>query len=1091
MESNSFGNPTKVRRNDELYISAYIEPFCMDSIEVVSQWTITNCTTNCSSSISLNHPIITTFSEIHIPAKKLEYGIYEVKLTVSSVNIHIVTASAVEYIEIIPTGIMANLVSNGTSMITHDPQQYLTLDPGRFSEDPDEKEFNSTKWNYTYYCRIHGVSVIAGSSVLMNDNDEISSPNCSCFTDQFSSTESRSSVTIMANSLVANRTYQFMVNMTHRANPYLQISGYLLVKVENARSQMIAVGCDLTTMCPRKGEFQYINLSTQLALFSSLMNQTGLLNNITWNIYLGMMNSSSDTQKWSLFTEMNDYRGIWFFGANRSHFTATNQLFLTYRNINFWRFEVVYMSMTEKSSSALHFEINQPPKSGVCSITPSNGTITTKFTVICKDWTDQDGIKDYSFYAWTTHVEQRVILGSTISSVFELRLPVGYGNASLVNVIVQIRDQFNSMTEANLPAVSVIPTRTSIYSLIKAIKISSTMSSTDPLVELLSKNNSVLTGQNIASIFVSPLGSREIPMSPHSWNTSTFNQYIQQLNDDASVREYLMKSMNDLTTTTWNNILLQASSIALLTHAINELTRDTSMLASSKCRDMAFTLKSMARMVSSNDVENIGNHLIQCATNVLSAVNAPLQQRGAILELDLNRSSATANDYDDDMYLNLNLNGIFMKENEPSYERNFYHQKRTANIIAKQVAETLAAIAVAFNVHLTVGQNTTVNTTSVFTSLEKTLVSSLSNKRISPLGSAQIHIPLSSNLTQSDTVSVWSMIQPLAVASVTPGQVNTSLSTMISLSILDSHGKEISIHTDNEQPIEFFIPRDPNLIIPSMALYNVTLIHDAKHQFYFHLINITQSNVNLTVSLHIEMRPRNRSLNYLMIFRLDGQPQLNTLINNIDDWSLLCSSNISDDGIHKYFISNNRTAKHRFVIIGFRELNTTEICSNKSSTPPITDQPFNFSSDYELRTFTSACYYLDSNNNWQSDGLLVSMLFSLSLSTSIYRMQVGSMTDYYQTQCFSTHLSTFASGYSHAPNPVLLFNDLFAHTQNSCPSVYPGEDIVNGMNLSKSNTILKFDHEMLSLMPSHLEHHDATIRYQIHKTNINQDIAIE
>ncbi|CAF4190046.1 unnamed protein product, partial [Rotaria socialis] len=144
------------------------------------------------------------------------------------------------------------------------------------------------------------------------------------------------------------------------------------------------------------------------------------------------------------------------------------------------------------------------------------------------------------------------------------------------------------------------------------------------------------------------------------------------------------------------------------------------------------------------------------------------------------------------------------------------------------------------------------------------------------------------------------------------------------------------------------------------------------------------------------------------------------------------------------------------------------------STPPITDQPFNFSSDYELRTFTSACYYLDSNNNWQSDGLLV-----------------GSMTDYYQTQCFSTHLSTFASGYSHAPNPVLLFNDLFAHTQNSCPSVYPGEDIVNGMNLSKSNTILKFDHEMLSLMPSHLEHHDATIRYQIHKTNINQDIAIE
>ncbi|CAF4948762.1 unnamed protein product, partial [Rotaria socialis] len=128
------------------------------------------------------------------------------------------------------------------------------------------------------------------------------------------------------------------------------------------------------------------------------------------------------------------------------------------------------------------------------------------------------------------------------------------------------------------------------------------------------------------------------------------------------VREYLMKSMNDLTTTTWNNILLQASSIALLTHAINELTRDTCMLASSKCRDMALTLKSMARMVSSDDVKKIGNQLIQCATNVLSAVNVPLQQRGAILELDLNRSSATANDYDDDMsvreYLMKSMNDL-------------------------------------------------------------------------------------------------------------------------------------------------------------------------------------------------------------------------------------------------------------------------------------------------------------------------------------------------------------------------------------------------------------------------------------------------
>jgi len=33
----------------------------------------------------------------------------------------------------------------------------------------------------------------------------------------------------------------------------------------------------------------------------------------------------------------------------------------------------------------------------------------------------------------------------------------------------------------------------------------------------------------------------------------------------------------------------------------------------------------------------------------------------------------------------------------------------------------------------------------------------------------------------------------------------------------------------------------------------------------------------------------------------------------------------------------------------------------------------NFSSNYELRIYTSGCCYLDLNNNWKSDGLMVSI----------------------------------------------------------------------------------------------------------------------
>jgi hypothetical protein len=86
-----------------------------------------------------------------------------------------------------------------------------------------------------------------------------------------------------------------------------------------------------------------------------------------------------------------------------------------------------------------------------------------------------------------------------------------------------------------------------------------------------------------------------------------------------------------------------------------------------------------------------------------------------------------------------------------------------------------------------------------------------------------------------------------------------------------------------------------------------------------------------------------------------------------------------NDSIYTYFIDNQKTVGHRSVIVGLRELNSTEmidVCSSTSLiSPPITNQPFNFTSNYELRIYTSGCYYLDEDNNWQSDGLLVKYFF--------------------------------------------------------------------------------------------------------------------
>jgi hypothetical protein len=218
-------------------------------------------------------------------------------------------------------------------------------------------------------------------------------------------------------------------------------------------------------------------------------------------------------------------------------------------------------------------------------------------------------------------------------------------------------------------------------------------------------------------------------------------------------------------------------------------------------------------------------------------------------------------------------------------------------------------------------------------------------------------------------------MEPLASFGNVSYESNTDLSTSISLSILDQNGNEIPIETNLNNSIEFFIPRDPNIIIPSMIIQNVTSINSTSHNqlFHLHYINITTI---LTISVHIEIHPLDTNLAYLFIYKFDNIPQLNSSIYEIDGWTLFCPFNLTNDNIYKYFIDNQRTEGHQSLIFGLRELNTTEMidfCSNISmNKPPIINERFHFTSDYKLRIYTSGCYYLDKYNQWKSDGLLVS-----------------------------------------------------------------------------------------------------------------------
>ena len=107
------------------------------------------------------------------------------------------------------------------------------------------------------------------------------------------------------------------------------------------------------------------------------------------------------------------------------------------------------------------------------------------------------------------------------------------------------------------------------------------------------------------------------------------------------------------------------------------------------------------------------------------------------------------------------------------------------------------------------------------------------------------------------------------------------MSRSLGLSIFDRNGKEMKVQNN---PIEFFIPRDSNMEVGGVFDQNVSLIKNSKRFLWnYHLVNLTTENENLTYSIHFELHPLNFNLSYLLIYQFDNQ------IDSMNNWTVFCS----------------------------------------------------------------------------------------------------------------------------------------------------------------------------------------------------------
>ena len=469
--------------------------------------------------------------------------------------------------------------------------------------------------------------------------------------------------------------------------------------------------CVIKSLCSPNVEFQKVNPTTQIALFSFCVNECPEEKKLIWNIYFGRINSTQNFTKWILFEQIT------------TNFTCL----IHFRNETHWKFEVIYQFEGINSSSALNFEINPPPSNGSCEINPRNGTTNTLFNITCSHWKIKENIKEYSLFTRT----KQIIAFSPIPS-FEVRLP--FGNP--LDLFVEIRDYLDGITQFNLS--SIIVTKESFSSLLSSNLNQNEISQTISLIteefnekESQTIDKAISNGIPLTTISVSSLFSQVNLVNNQVTNQSARFEFLKEINEQANRREDLIKSLVDLPIISANSLKLQSLSLVQLTNSTNQLTRTSLTLLSEKCFELTKQLQIWLQKMPFEDVQIIAAQLLQCASNVLTAVNGPLQKRIEILEKDSKSATEFPLDYDVDFSLE-----TFEQD------RMFDLQKKLADSLNDKLNQMIFILTSSLNLHLNLGQNYSIETPQVFLSLETVSLQSLSNQ-----------MNLSSNLNQNQIVS--------------------------------------------------------------------------------------------------------------------------------------------------------------------------------------------------------------------------------------------------------------------------------------------------------------------------------------------------
>lgn len=95
---------------------------------------------------------------------------------------------------------------------------------------------------------------------------------------------------------------------------WLLLREIILQKIQWNSSRHFDSRCIISALCSSHVEHQWLNPTTQMALASFCAGSCTPIINITWNIYYGERNFSSNVTQWTPLNAISRYQNKWFFG---------------------------------------------------------------------------------------------------------------------------------------------------------------------------------------------------------------------------------------------------------------------------------------------------------------------------------------------------------------------------------------------------------------------------------------------------------------------------------------------------------------------------------------------------------------------------------------------------------------------------------------------------------------------------------------------------------------------------------------------------------------------------------------------------------